>query len=58
MKNDNAAKTIEQACREIFDTNHIDDEYNDCLLREMPRAETDKDVNIILRLCLMKKFAK
>ena len=58
VKNYNASKVIKQACSEIFDANDTDDEYYKCLLSEMPIAKTDKDVNIINRRCLMKKFGK
>ena len=56
VKNDNAAKAIEQACSEIFDGNKTDDEYHKCVLDDVYKAKTDKEVNSILRRCTMSKY--
>lgn len=56
VKNDQAKQAINKACNALFDNNDAGDEYYTCILEEMPAAETDKDVNIILRKCRMKGY--
>lgn len=55
VNNDKVEKLIELACNKVFDANETDDEYYKCLLKELPTAKTDKDVNIIVRRCTMEK---
>lgn len=54
VRNDKAAGEIDRACRGLFDADTADDRYYRCVLNDMTAAETDKDVNIILRRCTMK----
>ena len=51
LKNDKASPEIERACQGLFNADKTDDEYAECILKNIPGAVTDKDVNIIIRAC-------
>ena len=58
VKNDKAAKIIEQACDEVFGADNADNEYFKCVVKEMSTAKSDEDINIIIRRCRMKEYNK
>lgn len=56
VENKNAVKAIEKSCSEIFDNNETDDDYYKCVLKEVVKAETDKEVNSVFRKCRMSVY--